>query len=295
MPFQLFMENNNQKYVVQEGWISIFTNLLLFGLKYWAGLVSGSIALIADAWHTLTDSVSSIIVLVGGKVSSKPADEEHPFGHGRAEHIAAIIIGVLLAIVAFDFVVSSFEKFNSHKPGNFGTIAIVVTVISIVGKEALAQFAFWGYHKTNSSVLKADAWHHRTDSLSSIIILVGILFGRYFWWIDSLLAFLVALMIAYASYEIMSKEIKSLLGMRIDPKLIRDIKAEVDILCEREVYIHHFHLHQYGNHNELSCHIKLPPNMPLNEAHLICTQIEVMINDKFDLITTIHPEPLNAD
>lgn len=286
------MENNNQSYVIKEGWISIFSNLLLFGLKYWAGIVSGSIALIADAWHTLTDSVSSVIVLIGGKISNKPADEEHPFGHGRAEHIAAIIIGVLLSIVAFDFVLSSIEKFNSGKAGHFGVIAIVVTIISVIGKEAMAQYAFWGFRKTRSSVLKADAWHHRTDSLSSIIILIGILVGEYFWWIDSLLAFIVALMIAYASYEILSKEIRDLLGVNIDPELIQSIKSEVDDLFDREVYIHHFHLHQYGNHSELSCHIKLPAKMPLEEAHQICTKIENRIKDKFDLVTTIHPEPL---
>jgi cation diffusion facilitator family transporter len=286
------MNNHNHQYIVREGWVSILTNLLLFALKYWAGLASGSIALIADAWHTLTDSVSSVIVLIGGKLSNKPADEEHPFGHGRAEHIAAIIIGVLLAIVAFDFILNSVEKFNSREAGNFGTIAIVVTIISIVGKEALAQYAFLGYRQTKSAVLKADAWHHRTDSLSSVIILVGILVGKYYWWIDSLMALIVALMIAYASFEILSKEIKSLLGERIDPELIQAIKVDIDGLLEREVYIHHFHLHQYGQHNELSCHIKLPANMSLNEAHAICTRIESRIKEKFGLITTIHPEPL---
>lgn len=288
------MKENKHKYIVREGWVSIGTNLVLFGVKYWAGVVSGSIALIADAWHTLTDSVSSVIVLIGGKLSNKPADEEHPFGHGRAEHIAAIIIGVLLALVAFDFVLSAVEKFNSGEGGHFGTIAIVVTILSIVGKEVLAQYAFWGYRKTGSSILKADAWHHRTDSLSSIIILVGILIGKYYWWIDSVLALIVAVMIGYASYEILSREIKSLLGERIDPELIQSIKLEVDGLLEREVFIHHFHLHQYGNHNELSCHIKLPANMPLNEAHAICTRIETRILEKFDLVTTIHPEPLEG-
>ncbi len=286
------MNSENQKYIVREGWISIFVNLLLFALKYWAGVVSGSIALIADAWHTLTDSVSSIIVLIGGKISGKPADDEHPFGHGRAEHIAAIIIGVLLAIVAFDFVLSAINKFKSGEPGNFGTIAIVVTIISIVAKEALAQYAFWGFRKTNSSILKADAWHHRTDSLSSIIILIGISIGKYFWWIDAALAFIVALMIAIASFEILSKEIKKLLGERISPDLIREIIQEVDRLIEIEVHIHHFHLHQYGNYSELSCHIKLPAEMPLQEAHDICSDIENMIWEKFELQTTIHPEPI---
>lgn len=280
------------KYIVREGWISIIANILLFGLKYWAGVVSGSIALIADAWHTLTDSISSVIVLIGGKISRKPADDEHPFGHGRAQHIAAVIIGVLLAIIAFDFVVSAYDKLISREPGNFGVIAITVTIVSILLKEALAQYAFWAYKKTNSSILKADGWHHRTDSLSSLIILVGIFFGKYFWWIDALLAFIVALMIAYASYEILSNEIKSLLGEDIPEELIDEIKRELSELIEIEVNIHHFHLHSYGQHRELSCHIKLPSQMSLSEAHAICTKIEKMIKLKFDIIATIHPEPV---
>ncbi|WP_163709192.1 cation diffusion facilitator family transporter [Mangrovibacterium lignilyticum] len=286
------MKSSKHKYIIREGWVSIIANTLLFFLKYWAGIVSGSIALIADAWHTLTDSVSSVIVLIGGRLSRKPADDDHPFGHGRAEHIAAIIIGVLLAIVAFDFTISAYEKLVSRQSGNFGTIAIVVTIASIVIKEAMAQYALYAYRKTGSSILKADAWHHRTDSLSSVIILVGILLGKYFWWIDGVLALVVALMIAYASFEILSQEIKSLLGEDAYPDDIEAITKEVYLLLQREVYIHHFHQHRYGDHNELSCHIKLPAEMPLEEVHNICTQIEGMILAKFNMVATIHPEPL---
>jgi cation diffusion facilitator family transporter len=89
---------DNQKYIVREGWISIVGNTFLFVLKYWAGVLTGSLALIADAWHTLSDTVSSVIVLIAGRVSRKPADKDHPFGHGRAEHIAAIIILSLIHI-----------------------------------------------------------------------------------------------------------------------------------------------------------------------------------------------------
>src|SRR6056297_2440497 len=96
-------EYNRTKLGNTEGWLSITANVALFILKYWAGLVSGSVAIIADAWHTLTDSVSSIIVLVGMKISKKPADREHPFGHGRAELIASLFIGVLLAVIAYNF------------------------------------------------------------------------------------------------------------------------------------------------------------------------------------------------
>ncbi len=184
---------DKKKYINREGWMSIIGNILLFGLKYWAGIVTGSLALIADAWHTLSDSISSVIVLIGGRISRKPADDDHPFGHGRAEHISAIIIGVILAVIAFEFVVSAVGKFGKHEKTVFGTFAWVATIISIVVKEAMAQYAFWAAKKTNSTILKADGWHHRTDALSSVIILIGIAVGSYFWWTDAVLSFLVAL------------------------------------------------------------------------------------------------------
>ena len=284
--------NNSGKYIRREGWISIIGNTVLFGLKYWAGIVTGSIALIADAWHTLTDSVSSVIVLIGGKISEKPADDDHPFGHGRAEHIAAIIIGVLLAIVAFDFLLSSYEKFKSREQTVYGTIAWIVTIVSILTKELMAQYAFMTYRKTNSAVLKADAWHHRTDALSSIVILVGIAFGRFFWFTDALLGLIVAAMIGFASYEILSKEITSLLGESPGEELLLAIREAAQQSADIPLHLHHIHIHNYGKHTEMSCHIKLPASMSLHDAHEICTRIEKVIKKEFGFITTVHPEPI---
>ncbi len=283
---------NKEKYIIREGWLSIVANILLFGLKYWAGIVTGSLALIADAWHTLTDSVSSVIVLIGGKISRKPADNDHPFGHGRAEHIAAMIIGVLLAIVAFDFILSAVEKFGTREKTVFGTIAWVVTIVSILVKEVLAQYAFWAAKATDSPILKADGWHHRTDALSSVVILVGIAVGKYFWWTDAVLGFIVAIMIGWASYEILSKEITSLLGESPSDELLVSIREKAQEACKMPLHLHHIHLHNYGNHTEMSCHIKLPPNMSLEEAHGVCTKIENGIKDEFGYIATVHPEPI---
>ncbi len=283
---------DNKKYIVREGWISILGNTFLFILKYWAGVVTGSLALIADAWHTLTDTVSSVIVLIAGKVSRKPADEDHPFGHGRAEHIAAIIVGVLLAIVAFDFVIGAFEKFSTKEKTIYGTVAWIATIFSILTKEAMAQYAFWAAKKSDSSILRADGWHHRSDALSSIIILIGLAIGNYFWWTDAVLSFIVALMIGYASWEILSKEIISLLGESPAEDLLLSIRETAQNACRQPIHLHHIHIHNYGHHSELSCHIKLPPEMPLEEAHEICTKIETAIKEKFGYISTIHPEPI---
>lgn len=286
------MRPKNTRMIVKAGWVSIIVNLVLFALKYWAGIVSGSIAIVADAWHTLSDSVSSIIVIFGAKLAGKPADEEHPFGHGRAEHIAAVIIGVLLAIIAFEFLLQSIDRLQSHTAVHYGIVAKVVTVVSILAKEGLAQYAFGVGRKAKSSVLKADGWHHRSDALSSVIILVGIFLGGYFWWIDGVLGILVAILIAYTAYEVMKNDFSLLLGESADPTMIGQIRELVRQNVDREVFPHHFHMHRYGHHTELSCHIKLPPEMTLDEAHHICSVIEEAIEKELGIITTIHPEPL---
>jgi len=274
-----------------EGWLSIISNIILFGLKYWAGIVTGSIALIADAWHTLSDSVSSVVVLLGVKVSEKQADDEHPFGHGQAEHIASIVISVILALIGINFIIESTSKLINKESVQFGSLAITITVISIIMKESLAQFAFWADKKMHSNILKADAWHHRTDAISSALILVGILLGDYFWWIDGVLGNLVALLILYAAYEIFHESASPILGKNISDELINEIK---DICEEHGIERHrphHFHLHQYGKHIELTFHIKFPRNQSLDDTHHLATLVEEQIRMKYGFESTIHIEP----
>ncbi|WP_346862794.1 cation diffusion facilitator family transporter [uncultured Draconibacterium sp.] len=281
-----------QKYILRAGWLSIFGNLILSGIKYWAGISTGSLALVADAWHSLSDIITSAIVLIGGKISRKPADDEHPFGHGRAERIASVIIGVLLAIVAFDFLVGAIEKFSKHEQTSYNTFAWIATIISILANEGMTQYAFYAAKKTGSSMLKADGWHHRTDSLSSLVILIGIAVGGSFWWTDAVLSVIVALMIGWASWEIISKEFTSLLGESPSKDLLLSIRETAQKACIQPIHLHHIHIHDYGQHTEMSCHIKLPPAMTLNEAHEICTKIEAAIKSEFGYISTIHPEPI---
>lgn len=282
-------DDNFLKYL--EGWLSIVVNLFLFILKYWAGIVTGSIAIIADAWHTLSDSLSSIVVLVGVKVSNKPADKEHPFGHGRAELIASIIIGMLLAVIAFNFVLESIEKLKNHESVQFGKIAIIATVVSIIVKEGIAQFAFWAGKKTKSVTLKADAWHHRSDAISSVIILLGIFLGPYFWWIDGVLGLVVAMMIFYAAYEIINDASGPLLGEEAEAELIQQIIEISKQKAGFDVNVHHIHMHRYGDHVELTFHIRLPKDTSLEKAHDISSEIEIKLKQDLNIFATIHTEP----
>ena len=291
MDFSEAQNRKNNLFAFSEGWISIGVNVLLFGLKFWAGIVSGSVAIIADAWHTLTDSVSSVIVLIGIKVSKKPPDTHHPFGHGRAELISTLFIAFFLGWVAIHFVTGSIEKLRHHELADFGIVAIIVTIVSVVLKEALARYAFWVGRKTGFKSMKADGWHHRTDSISSLVILVGILFGRLYWWVDGVLGLAVSVMILYSGYKIMQEAISSLLGEEADADLMEKIIRIADSVTEMDIQVHNFRLHDYVNHKELTCHIMLPKDMKLEDAHEITTQIEERIFKETFIETTIHCEP----
>jgi len=279
---------------IKQALISVVVNSLLFVLKFWAGVVSGSVALIADAWHTLSDSVTSVVVIIGIKLSRKKPTASHPFGFGRWEQITALVCGFILAVVAYEFTTDAIDRLQNNEAANFGIIAIVVTVFSILVKEALAQYAFWVYRKTGFITMKAEGWHHRSDALSSIPVLVGIFiakfFGDKFWWMDGVLGIIVALSLFYVSYEVIKSAIKKLLGEQIPVKLEKGIKAYI-----REnfgdYYTHHYHIHSYGDVRELTFHLHIDGNQTVEESHQLATQIEKALQSQFHLECTIHIEP----
>ncbi|MBC8415606.1 MAG: cation transporter [Candidatus Cloacimonetes bacterium] len=271
---------------------SILLNIILFGFKFWIGIISSSVAIIADAWHTLSDSFSSIILLFGIKISNKPADREHPFGHGRAEIIATVIIGIILTFVGCNFLIASIRKFYSHQAASFGKPAIIITAISVVVKEIMAQFAIWGGKKTGSKLLIADGWHHRTDSFSSLVILFGIFLGKFYWWADSFLGLIMSLLIFHAAFDILKGSVSTLIGKKPDKELQDTIVELVKSKINIPVHLHHLHLHNYGDHKEITFHIELPPKMSLEEAHKIADEMEIYIRSELKIESTIHIEPI---
>lgn len=277
-----------------EGVISIVVNILLFGLKLWAGIVSGSLALKADAWHTLSDSVSSLMVIVGVRLSAQKPDRAHPYGHGRWEQITMLFIAFFLGIVAYSFLKDSILHLRDHETAHFGVIALVVTILSIIVKEALAQYAFFLYRKTGNGTLKADGWHHRTDALSSLVVLIGILLKDYFWWIDGVLGIAIALLLFYAVYEIAREAISKLLGEKCDNELLGEIREIVAREGGEKLNPHHFHMHNYSTHHELTFHITLDAQMTIAEGHRITDHIEAVILKELGIHTTIHIDPLTS-
>ncbi len=271
--------------------LSIILNIFLGILKFIAGHISNSVAITADAWHTLSDSISSLAVLLGLKIASQPADKTHPYGHGRAELISSVVVGVLLAVIGFSFLVESITKLRTRETVEYGTFAIWVTAISVIVKEVMAIYTISVGKKFNYHSMRADGWHHRSDAISSAVILVGILFANSFWWIDSILGILVSIMIFYTTYSILKEDISPLLGEGIDEKLKRDIiKCGEIVSGDLDLKAHNFKIHRYGHHLELTFHIRLPGHYTLTQAHEIANRYEQIIENSLNcsISVTIH-------
>jgi cation diffusion facilitator family transporter len=286
-------KEKRQFWLYTEGWLSISINIILFIAKYWVGLATGSVAIMADAWHTLSDSLTSVVVLVGAKVSAKSPDEEHPFGHGRVELIASIIIGVLLAIVAFNFLMDSVTKLYHRESATFSNLAVIVFIISVVVKEGIAQFSIRLGKKYDSKLMIADGWHHRSDAIASALIVAGIYAGRYFWWIDGVLGIIVALLIFYATFDILKQSINPLIGEKPDQKVIDGVNEIANRVIGNEYDIHHAHIHRYGTNTEMTFHVQFQYPVSFEAAHEKVTELEKTLGEELDINATIHFEPAN--
>ena len=275
-----------------EGIVSIVVNSLLFALKLWAGVITGSLALVADAWHTLSDSISSVVLVIATKLMSKKADKEHPFGHGRWEQVSALFIAFILGIIGYDFFKQAINQFGRKEAVHYGTAALAVMVVSVAVKEGLAQYAFYIARKTGNESVKADGWHHRSDAIASLVVVLGILFVGQFWWIDSALATIVALLLFYATYEIIKETVTKILGEEPSKDLVLKITSYVKASYPDDLQLHHFHIHDYVVHKELTLHIRLNKNMTIERGHQIATEIEKKIEEDYGISATIHIEPL---
>ncbi|MBN2892121.1 MAG: cation transporter [Bacteroidales bacterium] len=272
-------------------WVSIIGNIALFVLKLLAGIVSHSVAVIADAWHTMSDSISSLIVLVSVKITEKRPTKKFPFGFGRADTIASGILSIMLVVISIEFMIKGVEKLVDKETATYGTIVYVAMGLTIVFKEIMAQISIWGAKKSGKKSLKADAWHHRSDAISSVVILIGVFISKYFWWIDGVLGIAVALIIGFTAYEIMKDVAKSFIGESPEAELQQKIIKVANEAANMQIYPHHIHLHSYGNHHELTMHIYLPPNLELHLAHDLTDAVEEALKTKLQMVATIHIEP----
>jgi cation diffusion facilitator family transporter len=286
--------NIRAKYGYLEATISIIGNIIIFFIKLFLGIFINSIALIADGVHSLSDVSTSGVVIFGFRFAKKKPDKEHPYGHGRVEYIATLIIAILLIFVGIGFIQQSIERIINLETIQHGEYAIIISIIVIISailKELMARYSNAIAKKIKSDVLKADAWHHRSDAISSIGVAIGILGARYgFPILDPIFGIIVSLIIMYVGINLVRTASNFLIGQSPDLGLIKQIK-EIAQKTDNVLGIHDISIHDYGTTKILTIHAEVNSNLPLNEAHKIADNLEIGIRARTNYSTIIHLDP----
>ena len=291
------LEPTNRMKIGQfEGYLSIFSNIVLFIIKFFIGISSYSIALLADAFHTLIDVVTSGIVILGFKMSQKPADKDHPFGHGRAETIASLSIAFLIGLVGFEFLKHSIERIFNYEKVIITSGMIFVIIITIIVKEIMHRICHDMAHIIDSDALRGDAAHHYSDVLSSILVIVGMVGVQFnMTWLDSIMGIGVSGFILYIGFELAKNAVDELLGKPPSEELLNTIKTE-SMSIKGVLNIHDTIVHQYGFNKYISLHIEVSDNLLADELHHIADEVErkLSLKTQADVVTHIDPVSISG-
>ena len=280
-----------------SGIVGIFLNLCLFAAKLVAGVLSSSISVTADAFNNLSDAGSSVVTFLGFKLASKPADKEHPFGHGRYEYVAGLGISVFILLVGFELIKSSFEKIiNPEAQTSITLISIVILIASVCVKFWMFCFNKILSKKINSSALNATAIDSLTDCIATTIVLSGLVISNYFnITIDGYLGVAVSIFIFIAGVNTFKDSLSPLLGNPPEQEFVDEIKQTV-LSYEIVVGIHDMIVHDYGpGRCIISLHAEVPCDEDILKAHDAIDLIEKELGNKFNCMATIHMDPVAAD
>ena len=276
----------------------VFVNLVLSIAKLTGGFFGQSQALIADGLHSLSDLASDAMVFVAAKHASEDADDEHPYGHARFETIATVALAVLLVIVslgiAYDAVVSLVSDEVIEKPDLF---TLWIAALSILSNEALYHYTKIVGTRIRSRLVLANAWHHRSDAVSSIVVMVGIA-GTQFDMpkLDAYAAIIVALMIARIGFKLGYDSVQELVDASLEPELVDKIRKQI-LSHEGVRELHMLRTRRLGHHAHVDVHIMVAPKLSVSEGHHISETVEKMLKDSFDAINdvTVHIDPENDE
>lgn len=270
-------------------------NCGLAGLQITFGLLGKSQALLADGLHTLSDLSTDIIVLYASRRAARAADEDHPYGHGRIETLASMLLGAILAIVGVGIGIRGVESIFNPSPTNPEAITLVFAGLAIVAKEGLYHFTLRAARATHSSLLEANAWHHRSDVLSSIVVLIGIsaqLLGVAH--MDAAAAIVVAGMILWIGFRLGRKALYELIDTGLDFELVEEVRQAMQADAS-VVGIHNLRTRSMGGLGYIDAHIEVDSRLTVSEAHYIAHKIEHQVKQQFPKIidVQIHIDPLD--
>ncbi len=273
-----------------------FLNVLLFAGKYFAGVLSGSVAIVADAFNNLSDAGSSVISLLGFAIAGKKPDLDHPFGHGRAEYLAGLLLSALIVVMGVELGKSSIEKIISPEPVEAALLPALILLASILVKFYMSLYNKAVGKKINSPSMEATATDSLSDCIATTVVLLSMGISYFFHVnVDGWAGLLVAAFIIFAGYNAMRDTLSPLLGKAPDPELVKEIE-ETALSHPEIVGIHDLIIHDYGpGRGFVSLHAEVNGKGEIFELHDAVDQAEREIREKFGILATIHMDPIDCD
>ena len=282
-----------QAYGMLGGVLGIACNLILFLAKLIAGIMTGAISIMADAFNNLSDAGSSIVTLIGFKLAGKPADKEHPFGHGRMEYLAGLFISAAIMLVGWQLGTSSIDKILHPEEVTYRMLSIMILIGSVIVKFWMASYNRYLGNKIQSATMKATAMDSLSDCIATTAVLLSIVIG-YFTdlQVDGIAGLIVSIFIFIAGINAMKDTVQPLLGQAPDAEFVKGIERVV-MSHSAIVGIHDMMVHDYGPGRVMvSLHAEIPVEMDFMEAHDIIDDIEMDIKNEFQCDITIHMDPV---
>ncbi len=278
--------------------IGALVNLFLSGIKVVIGILGHSQALVADGVHSLSDLISDVMVLYAAKHGAMEADEDHPYGHRRIETLITVAVGVLLIVVAIGLALDAIDRlFHPESLTRPETYVLYAALLSILSKEGLYHYTMMVARKLRSNLLRANAWHHRSDALSSIVVLIGVagtIAGLEY--LDAIAAVVVALMVARAGVELSWESIQELIDTGLEQEKLEHIKQQIRQV-EGVQAMHRLRTRRMGANVLVDVHVMVNPRLSVSEGHHIADQVELTLYDQIEDVTdvTVHIDPENDE
>ena len=293
------MSENRQKVGIITSAVGIFLNILLFAGKFIAGLLSKSVAVIADAFNNLSDAAASIISILGFKLSSKSPDREHPYGHGRMEYIAGLIVSFLILVMGWELLKSAVNSIINPQKLNTSLVTVIILTSSILVKIFMFVMNLVAGKKIISPALIATAKDSLSDVISTgavlAIVIVTIIFPNIKIPLDGIAGIIVALLVLWNGIQSTKETMDPLLGLPPDVELVKAIEEE--ILTHKPIIgIHDLIIHDYGpGRLFITVHAEVPGNQDIFDLHEIIDQTECALDTKFNCLSSIHMDPIDLN
>lgn len=300
---KLFIKDNDVsnlgtrgKYGMLSSATGIVVNILLSIVKLVIGIIANSISIISDALNNITDVGSSVVTMIGFKISQKKIDKDHPWGHGRMEYITAFIVDIIILMVGFELLKSSIDKIIHPELPAVNNVTIIILVIAVLTKLWLFLFYKKIAKTIDSNAIKGNAYDSISDSISTLVVLISAVVAKLCGIsIDGYASLIVSVFILFTGYKAIKETVDLLLGMKPDPEFIRDIEDEAK-KYEMISGIHDIMVHDYGPGRKIvSFHAEVPADGDICKVHDIIDQMEQDLFEKFNCITTIHMDPIVVD